>query len=359
MAAVWTVDRARWLGHRWHAHGLHGHAVDPGDSRLDDLLLLGFQDSRGGGAGQSLSVRTGAPAAITVDGPLVSTWSVRGAPHAHRLADLDLVRDALAPTATDEGGQAYVDAVGAVAAALRAVVLGPTPKGEASREVNSRVPKALVRMCPSCQAEHVPDGLFRAGGRAAQLVLGPEERRVTMLHPAPRHPSTRVDHPRLELLRAYLRVNGPTSRSVFREWAGMGTETVAALWRHLGTLVRVAVDDRRHDLPEAMADELGSAPEAEGVVLVPPHDPYLRQVDRTLLVTDSARRRQVWRALSPPGALLVDGEVAGTWRYRRSDSQLTVNPFEPLPRARRAAVEESAGRVAEASGEDPPQLTWG
>jgi len=290
-----------------------------------------------------------------VHGPLVSTWSVRGAPHVHRLDDLDLVRDALAPAPTDEGGPAYVDAVGEVSAALSAVVTGPTPKGIASREVNARVSPELVRMCLTCKAEHVADGLFRAGGRAAQLVLGPEERRSTMLHPAPEHPVKQVERPRLELLRAWLRVNGPSTRSVFREWAQMGTETVAALWDELGPLVRVTVDGRRLDLPEAMVDEVGAAPRAEGVVLVPAHDPYLRQVDRTLLVPDGARRREVWRALSPPGALLVDGEVAGTWRYRRSDAALTLTPFEPLARAQRVAAEASARRI---TGADAPTVIW-
>jgi len=357
VAGTRTVDRTRWLGHRWQRHGLG--AGDPGDSRLDDLLLLGFQDSRGSGAAQSLAVRTGGSApAVTVDGPLVSLWSVRGAPHAHRLADLDLVRDALAPAPTDDGGPAYVDAVGEVAAALTAVVTGPTPKGTASREVNARVPADLVRMCPTCRAEHIPDGLFRAGGRAALLVLGPEEQRSTMLHPTPRHPSSKVDHPRLELLRAYLRVNGPTARTVVREWAGTGPRTVTDLWQRLGSLIRVTVDGRRLDLPEAMVDEVADAPAAEGVVLVPPHDPYLRQVDRTLLVPDGARRREVWGALSPPGAVLVDGEVSGTWRYRRSDSELTVAPFASLTVARRSAVEQSARRIAGAVGEGPPTMVW-
>ena len=352
MSALVTVDRARWLGHRWHRHGLDG---DVG-VELDDLLLLGFQDSRGGGAAQSIAARTGRSGVghtITVNGPLVSMWSVRGAPHVHRIEDLDLVRDALAPAPTDEGGSAYVDAVGAVAAALSAVVTGPTPKSTASHEMRTRVP-SLVQWCASCTVEHVPDGLFRAAGRQAQLVLGPEPQRATMLHPPPDHPGHTVGDPRRALLEAYLRVNGPTTRTLYRDWVGCSTETVTELWRGL-QVVRVTVDGRRTDLTEALLDELGTAPLAEGVVLVPPHDPYLRQVDRTLLVPDSARRREVWRSLSPPGALLVDGEVAGTWRYRRGDSQLTLTPFASLSRARRSAAEESARRI---TGGGEPTLTW-
>lgn len=331
------LDRQQWLGYRWQRHGFGAEV-----GTADDLLLLGFQDSRGGGAAQSIAARTG----ISVDDPMVTLWSVRGAPHTHRLADLDPVRDALAPVATDEGGPAYVAHVGQVAAALTAVVTGPTPKGTASHEMRTHAP-SLVRPCATCRTEHVPDGLFRAGGRQAQLVLGPEENRSTILLPTPRHRAKQVEEPRLELLRAYLRVNGPTTRTTFRDWAGMDTGTVAGLWQGL-ELVKVTVDGRRLEAPEAVLDAVLAA---EGVVLVPPHDPYLRQVDRTLLVPDSARRREVWRALSPPGALLVDGEVAGTWRYKRSAGELTVTPFEKLSRE---AVEKSAHRVAG----DPVTLVW-
>jgi hypothetical protein len=77
-----------------------------------------------------------------------------------------------------------------------------------------------------------------------------------------------------------------------------------------------------------------------------------------LLVADSKRRQQVWRALSGPGALLVDGEVAGTWRYRRSDHELTISPFESLGRAQRTKAENNAHLIARATNDDPPKVTW-
>ncbi|GII04501.1 hypothetical protein [Planobispora takensis] len=55
MSGVVTVDRARWLGFRWRRHGLAGRSRE---STLDDLLLLGVQDSRQAGAKQSLIQRT-------------------------------------------------------------------------------------------------------------------------------------------------------------------------------------------------------------------------------------------------------------------------------------------------------------
>lgn len=362
MAERITVDRSRWVGFRWQRHGLAGHARK---DALDDLLLLGVQAGGPAGTQEALSQRasrigrTSIARAVSRDGPLVRVWSVRGAPHAHRLAQLDFVRDALAPRESDDGGAEYVAAVDEVAAALRAVVTEPMSKAGASTAVTARVSANLTRWCERCSAKHVPDGLFRASGRQAQLLVGAGEKPGTMLWPKPRGRQEKVAEPALAMLRAYLRVNGPTSRTQYRDWLQCSTQTAADLWAQLGDdLVRVTVEDRRYHVPAALVDDFERAPKADGTALVPPNDPYLRQVDRTLLVPDSRCRAEVYKALSGPGALLVDGEVAGTWRYRRSETTLTVSAFDPLPRSRRADVEERAAALAAATGDDQPTIDW-
>lgn len=312
MAGTLSVDRAQWVGYRWRGHGLDGSAGTVAGDRvadaLDDTLLLGFQGSRQAGPEQALGVRTARIGRMAVrnaigpDGPLVSMWSVRGAPHTHRVNRLDMVRDALAPRDSDEGGPSFVNAVAAVAEALTAVVRVPTWKGEASRAVADAVSASLVHWCERCGARHVDDGLFRAAGRQAQIVLGPEKQRATMLHPRPDHEQDAVDEPRAGFLMAYFRVNGPTTRTAYRDWLGAGTDSVREVWEGLGPMQRVTVEQRRLELPEELVEDLRAAPTPHGVVLVPPQDPYLRQVDRTLLVPDSRRREQVWKALSGPGA---------------------------------------------------------
>jgi hypothetical protein len=356
------VDRDRWLGFRWQGHGLGG---DAGKEALDELLQLGFQGSRLGGAEQSLIQRakkigsTSVTKAISPDGPLVTMWSVRGAPHTHRVTQLDFIRDALAPRESDEGGASYVAAVREVASALSAVVKGPTSKGEASRGVADRVSASLVQWCARCKADHVPDGLFRAAGRQAQVVLGPEEQRATMLHPKPKQRQEKVKQPRAELLKTFFRVNGPVSRSQYKDWSDAETAAVGELWDELGDdLVRVQVDGKRYDLPASLMVAVQQAAKPSGVVLVPPNDPYLRQVDRTLLVPDSKRRQQVWKALSGPGALLVDGEMAGVWRYRRSEGDLSITPFANLSLSQRSQAARNAALVAEASDDDKPKVIW-
>ncbi|MFC6083073.1 DNA glycosylase AlkZ-like family protein [Sphaerisporangium aureirubrum] len=361
MAGVIDVGRASWLGFRWQGHGLGGSCAD---DVLERLLLLGFQDSRQVGAAQSMIQRTRGVRskrvgeAISPDGPLVSMWSWRVAPHAHPVERLDFVRDVLAPREPDQGGAARVEAVGEVAAALGAVVTGPMSKGEASGEVTERVRGELVEWCSRCEARHVPDTLFRVAGRQAQIVLGGGEQRAAMLYPRPEHRQEKAENPRLETLNTYLQVNGPTTRTLFRDWLDGGTTSTSGLWKELDDLVRVQIGPRRYDLPEAMLDAVRNAPEPAGVVLVPANDPYLRQVDRALLVPDAKRRGQVWRPLSGPGALLVDGEVAGTWRYRRSDRELTVSAFDRVPPARREEAEKSAALAAEAVGDDHPKVVW-
>lgn len=201
---------------------------------------------------------------------------------------------------------------------------------------------------------NVPDGVFRAAGRQAQVVIGPE-----MLYPRPRLSQDKIAKPRLALLQAYLRVNGPTTKPLFRDWMQSGTTGTAELWDELGDdLVRVEIDNRRYQLPASLVDAVQQAPRAQGVVLAPPNDPYLRQVDRALLVPDSKRRQKVYRALSGPGALLVNGEIAGTWRYLRSKHQVTIETFQRLGSAHKSAAEQSAQAVAASTGDDTPTVSW-
>lgn len=214
-----SINRSSWLGHRWQQHGL-GEECDGTD--LDDLLLLGMQGSRQSAGEYPLSQRitrignTSLATAIGLGGPLVSIWSLRGAPHAHRASQLDLIRDALAPVASDDGGQQYVEAVDEVATALKQVVNEATTKAHASAETACQVSPSLVQWCQRCEANHVPDGIFRAAGRQAQLVIGPSEdgSAATTLHPRPKTTQITSDHPKLTLLHAYLRINGPTKDSV-------------------------------------------------------------------------------------------------------------------------------------------------
>ena len=150
---------------------------------------------------------------------------------------------------------------------------------------------------------------------------------------------------RLELARRYLHVFGPTTPEAFAEWAGIGPPRGRAAFEALGTSVvpvRTPVGDAwilARDEP-AFAAAPGQAAPAR---LLPSGDAYflLQGVDRELLVPDVARRGELWTSRVWPGAVLVDGEIAGTWR--RANANVTVQAWRRLSHASRDAVEaESA-----------------
>ena len=58
--------------------------------------------------------------------------------------------------------------------------------------------------------------------------------------------------------------------------------------------------------------------------------------ERALLVPDAKRRAELWTPRVWPGAVLVDGEIAGTWR--RAQRKLTVQAWRRLSPAEREAI---------------------
>jgi hypothetical protein len=72
--------------------------------------------------------------------------------------------------------------------------------------------------------------------------------------------------------------------------------------------------------------------------LLPSGDAYFLRygADRDLLVPDAGQRGALWTPRVWPGALLVGGEIAGTWR--RADAVMTVQPWRRLSPAERDAV---------------------
>src|SRR2546428_127473 len=65
--------------------------------------------------------------------------------------------------------------------------------------------------------------------------------------------------------------------------------------------------------------------------------------DRELLVPDASRRRALWTPRVWPGAVLVDGEIVGTWR--RALGTVTIQTWRRLSRAAHDAVEAEAASL--------------
>jgi hypothetical protein len=58
------------------------------------------------------------------------------------------------------------------------------------------------------------------------------------------------------------------------------------------------------------------------------------------LVADADRRRALWTPRVWPGAVLVEGEIVGTWR--RSQHTVTIHTWRRLSHAERDAVAAEA-----------------
>jgi hypothetical protein len=152
---------------------------------------------------------------------------------------------------------------------------------------------------------------------------------------------------RLELARRYLHVFGPATAESFADWAGIRPARARAAFESLErslTPVRSPVGRGwmlAEDEPAFRADPAPPAPAR----LLPSGDAYflLQGADRGILVPDADHRRELWTPRVWPGAVLVDGNVVGTWR--RAAATVTVTTWRRLSRAARGAVEAEAASL--------------
>jgi hypothetical protein len=145
----------------------------------------------------------------------------------------------------------------------------------------------------------------------------------------------------LELARRFLHVFGPTGPEAFAKWASLGAREAVRAFEDLavellavqtpvGTASMLARDEltiREARVPPAAAR------------LLPSGDAYTLHGttrERALLVPDAGRRGELWTPRVWPGALLVAGEIVGTWR--RAQRTMTIETWRKLSGAAREAV---------------------
>ncbi|HEY3524254.1 MAG TPA: crosslink repair DNA glycosylase YcaQ family protein [Candidatus Limnocylindrales bacterium] len=165
---------------------------------------------------------------------------------------------------------------------------------------------------------------------------------------------------RLELARRYLHVLGPATPEAFAEWAGLRAPRGPATFEAL----RASLVPVRTPLGEAWilaSDEadLRSRPgPAAPARLLPSGDTYylVWGRDRELLVPAADVRALLWTPRVWPGAVLVGGEVAGTWR--RSEAAVAIAPWRTLSAAEREAVEAEAAALPLPDARGPVTVRW-
>jgi Winged helix DNA-binding domain len=287
----------------------------------------------------------------------VPTWTVRGAPHAYRRADLPDVATAVQPWSEADAARRIYDASKPLAAAgipvltaldrlagsLRDIVRTPMVKGDVSGALSSAVDPPYVRECVPCGATHVWEMPFRLAATRAGLELEAGTS-PPVLHPVPGLVPASDPDDRVDLVRACVRLLGPTTPRLVAGYLEAPVEEVERRWPQ--DVVDVRVEGQGRQVLAQDADLLDGGP-VLGTRLLGPYDLLLQARDRALLVDDAARAKRVWPALGRPGVVLADGAAVGTWRPRASGTRLrvAVELWEPV-----SGVEEQAERLAEVRG---------
>lgn len=176
-------------------------------------------------------------------------------------------------------------------------------------------------------------------------------------------PAPDLDHidAAVELARRYLHTLGPGTPAGFGRWAGIKPRVAAPAFERLtGELVPVVTDAGEGWLLASDEESfLAPCDPPAPARLLPSGDPYFvlqLEADRAFLVPDEARRRELWTSRVWPRAVMVDGEIVGTWR--RAGRSLTITAWADLTPDRQDAVEAEAATLPLPVGDLPIQVTW-
>ena len=149
-----------------------------------------------------------------------------------------------------------------------------------------------------------------------------------------------LDH----LVRRYLGGFGPASPADIAKWAGLNARDLEPALARL-KVRRFRADDGTGlvDLPRApLPDPETAAP----VRFLPTWDATLLVHARRTGILPERYRPLIFSTKTPHsvGTFLVDGAVAGTWRY--ADGRVHTTPFERIPRTVQRELREEAERLA-------------
>jgi hypothetical protein len=297
--------------------------LPPGPDSLRRAAWCGLQDSMPRAALLSIHARVAqAGSAAWEDPALVQLWGPRFSVFVVPACDLAVFSLGVLPD----------DVKGRRRAGDLAAALGAAAGGRRMRYDD------VVRL-----AGVVPANRLRYAAATGTVLIRWEGARQPVVWTVP-PPAVDPSAARLELTRRYLHVFGPATPASFASWSGISPRHCAAAFGALGA----ALVPARTPLGDAwlLAEDEAAARDAPGPAaparLLPGGDPFflLQGTDRALLVPDAARRADLWTPRVWPGAVLVGGEVAGTWR--RAGHEVKVRRWRELTAAERDVVEAEA-----------------
>jgi hypothetical protein len=157
-----------------------------------------------------------------------------------------------------------------------------------------------------------------------------------------------------ELVRRYLHCFGPATAEHFATWAGISLGHAQRLWLGIEPFVqRVSYHTITGWMLQEDVQMLGENPIPEGVRFLPPHDPWLHQHDRSLIVQGKHAHRYFWKSAGMPGMVLFDGEGVAGWQPRILKNKLLVAIEDiglPIRRASGSELEAEASLLADTLG---------
>ena len=145
------------------------------------------------------------------------------------------------------------------------------------------------------------------------------------------------------VVRRYLGAFGPASAREIADWTGIAHATLLPVIERLP--LRIFRDEKGKQLLDLQRAPLPAAATPAPVRFLPTWDATLLVHARRTQILPEQYRPLVFNTRTPHSVptFLVDGRVAGTWRYE--GGRVLVKPFEPLPEAARLEVEEEAKRL--------------
>ena len=145
------------------------------------------------------------------------------------------------------------------------------------------------------------------------------------------------------LVRRYLGGFGPATKQDIANWAGVPPARIAPALERL-SLRRLRAEDGKEllDLPRAA---LPDAETAAPVRFLPVWDATLLVHARRTQILPERYRPRVFNVKAPHSmhTFLVDGQVAGSWRFE--GGRVRIEPFGKLSRAERREVDDEAERL--------------
>lgn len=198
-------------------------------------------------------------------------------------------------------------------------------------------------------------GIVRPAVVEGLVCYGPDEgNEITYVRTEnwlPKQKSIDADSAQRFLLRAYLRAYGPATARDFAHWSGISMKEVTEVWKSIEEeLTEVQEEDRKSNILREDETALSkSTLQNQNLHLLPSFDVFLlAHAEKSHMLHDRHYKRiyrnQGW--ISP--VMLLDGRVIGTWTHERKGKflEITVEPFDKIPKSLSAQIESEAQRLS-------------